>query len=241
MVADGGRSAATRRPLDAVKAVGLVLVVDPHPIFRRGLVSCLNALDAVERVGEASDVDEARQHPWLNEVDLLVIDHVVPDAEQLLGELKGTRVRAIVCSACDEDALVRDSIRAGAMGFLAKDTLEPETLLVGLIAAAHGASILAPDLLGALLEQPGGVSALPIAAVAPAPPPPPAAANHSPLTEREHDVLALIAQGEPTREVAVRLCYSERTVKNVLHDVTMKLGARTRSHAVAQAVRNGLI
>ena len=130
-----------------MRAVGLVLVVDPHPIFRRGLVSCLNALDEVERVGEASDVDEARQHPWLNEVDLLIIDHVVPDAEQLLGELTGTRIRAIVCSACDEDGLVRDSIRAGAMGFLAKDTLQPETLLVGLIAAAHGASILAPDLL----------------------------------------------------------------------------------------------
>ena len=61
------------------------------------------------------------------------------------------------------------------------------------------------------------------------------------MTEREHDVLALIAQGEPTREVALRLCYSERTVKNVLHDATVKLGARTRSHAVAQAVRNGLI
>ena len=61
------------------------------------------------------------------------------------------------------------------------------------------------------------------------------------LTEREQQVLALIAQGHPTREVAQELCYSERTVKNVLHDVSTKLNARSRSQAVAHAVREGLI
>lgn len=233
-----------------MRAVGLVLVVDPHPIFRRGLVACLNALDEVERVGDASNIREAREHPWIDEVDLLVIDHLLPGSEQLLGDLAETRVRAIVCSACDEDERVRESIRAGAMGFLAKDTLQPETLLVGLIAAAHGACILAPDLLGTLLASdlptgPPAAARSPARAAAapdtPAKPTPAIVSVASPLTEREHDVLELIAQGEPTREVAVRLCYSERTVKNVLHDVTVKLGARTRSHAVARAVRNGLI
>jgi DNA-binding NarL/FixJ family response regulator len=61
------------------------------------------------------------------------------------------------------------------------------------------------------------------------------------LTDREQQVLALIAEGHPTREVAEQLCYSERTVKNVLHDVVTKLGARSRSQAVAHAVREGLI
>ena len=61
------------------------------------------------------------------------------------------------------------------------------------------------------------------------------------LTEREQQVLALIAQGHPTREVALELSYSERTVKNVLHDVVTKLNARSRSQAVAHAVREGLI
>lgn len=225
-----------------------MLVVDPHPIFRRGLVACLSALDEVEQVGEASGVEEARKHPWLEEVDLLVIDHVMVGAEQLLRELVGTPVRAIVCSACDEDIRVRASIQAGAMGFLAKDTLQPETLLVGLIAAAHGACVLAPDLLGTLLapnlpDGPPPAFAAPAGAVpaTPAEPPSFAAADPSPLTQREHDVLELIAEGEPTREVALRLSYSERTVKNVLHDVTVKLGARSRSHAVAHAVRKGLI
>jgi DNA-binding NarL/FixJ family response regulator len=71
-----------------------------------------------------------------------------------------------------------------------------------------------------------------------------AAAAHercSPLTEREQRVLALIAAGHPTREIAAQLCYSERTVKNVLHDVVTKLNARSRSQAVAYAVREGLI
>ena len=61
------------------------------------------------------------------------------------------------------------------------------------------------------------------------------------LTDREQQVLSLIAEGHPTREVAERLCYSERTVKNVLHDVVTKLNARSRSQAVAFAVREGLI
>lgn len=226
-----------------MNAVGHVLVVDPHPIFRRGLVACLSALDEVDRVCEASDVDAAREL-WVDDVDLLVIDHVAPGTERLLGELAGTRIRAIVCSACTEDTRVRASIQAGAMGFLDKDTLQPETLLVGLIAAANGACVLAPDLLGTLLatDAPAGhrprlqprLTALEL-------PPADTAAGPGQLTERERDVLWLIAQGEPTREVAVRLCYSERTVKNVLHDVAVKLGARSRSQAVAHAVRSGLI
>ena len=94
-------------------------------------------------------------------------------------------------------------------------------------AAAGGTGVLAPDLLGNLVR---GVSA---------------ESNGRPalarLTEREQQVLALIAQGHPTREVALELSYSERTVKNVLHDVVTKLNARSRSQAVAHAVREGLI
>jgi DNA-binding NarL/FixJ family response regulator len=88
--------------------------------------------------------------------------------------------------------------------------------------------VVAPDLLGNLLKSVSaeGVNGRPPLAR---------------LTEREQQVLALIAQGHPTREVAQELCYSERTVKNVLHDVVTKLNARSRSQAVAHAVREGLI
>jgi len=96
-------------------------------------------------------------------------------------------------------------------------------------AADGGAAIVAPDLLGAMLRAHTVESD--------------AAARFSTqrLTDREQRVLALIAEGFPTREVAQQLCYSERTVKNVLHDVVTKLNVRSRSQAVAHAVRDGLI
>jgi DNA-binding NarL/FixJ family response regulator len=93
-------------------------------------------------------------------------------------------------------------------------------------AAASGTGVLAGDLLGSLVPSTNGHE--------------PRAATAT-LTDREQQVLALIAAGHPTREVALELSYSERTVKNVLHDVVTKLNARSRSQAVAFAVREGLI
>ena len=95
-------------------------------------------------------------------------------------------------------------------------------------AAANGNGVVTPDLLGELLRGASQDGADPRPAVAQ-------------LTDREQRVLSLIAAGHPTREVARELCYSERTVKNVLHDVVTKLNARSRSQAVAFAVREGLI
>lgn len=223
--------------MEGTDSVGSVFVVDAHPIYRRGLVACLSALDEVTSVGDAADVDLARSDPRLHGADLLVIDHELDGSHELIGELSGSAApRAIVCSACQTDDRVRASIRAGAIGFLSKETLRPETLLVGLLAATNGAGILAPGMLGALMAE--AVDAPPLVAL---PTPAVIAELTSQLTTREHDVLVLIADGEPTREVARQLSYSERTVKNVLHDVAVKLGARSRSHAVAHAVRQGLI
>jgi len=134
----------------------------------------------------------------------------------------------IVCTADGSEDAVHASLQAGAVGFLRKATLTPEALGAAVQAAASGAGVLAPDLLGSLLRGVGsdGTNGRPSLAR---------------LTEREQQVLALIAKGHPTREVAQELCYSERTVKNVLHDVVTKLNARSRSQAVAHAVREGLI
>jgi DNA-binding NarL/FixJ family response regulator len=106
--------------------------------------------------------------------------------------------------------------RAGAAGFLCKETLTPDALRAAVRAAASGAVAVAQQALEARLSL-------------------------SRLTSREQEVLRLVAAGHPTREVARRLCYSERTIKNVIHDVVTKLNARTRSQAVAEAVREGLI
>ena len=141
---------------------------------------------------------------------------------------EATGARVLVCTAEASEDAVLAALQAGAVGFLRKDTLTPEALAAAVQAAASGAGVVAPDLLGSLLR---GVTAEGL--------------NGRPtlarLTEREQQVLALIAKGHPTREVALELCYSERTVKNVLHDVVTKLNARSRSQAVAHAVREGLI
>ena len=121
------------------------------------------------------------------------------------------------------------AMQAGAVGFLRKDTLTTEGLSAAVSAAVNGAGVVTPDLLDNLLRgiSPDGVEN--------------GRSGLARLTEREQQVLSLIAKGHPTREVAQELCYSERTVKNVLHDVVTKLNARSRSQAVAHAVREGLI
>ncbi len=137
----------------------------------------------------------------------------------------------IVCTSDCSQEHVLAAMQAGAIGFLRKDTLTMEGLSAAVQAAASGAGVVTPELLGSLVksaaaESNGGSNGRP---------------HSAKLTDREQQVLSLIAAGHPTREVAQELCYSERTVKNVLHDVVTKLNARSRSQAVAFAVREGLI
>jgi DNA-binding NarL/FixJ family response regulator len=203
-----------------------LFVVDPHTIYRRGLVACLEGLPEVTSVHQAESVRDAWESPPLFESDRVLVDHVMPGGPDFVGAAgESTGARVIVCSShCAEDAVLA-ALQAGAVGVLRKDTLTTDSLGAAVRAAASGSGVVTPELLGRL------VSGLPADDR-------PTAAR---LTDREQQVLALIAEGHPTREVALQLSYSERTVKNVLHDVVTKLGARSRSHAVAHAVREGLI
>jgi DNA-binding NarL/FixJ family response regulator len=206
-----------------------LFVLDPHTIYRRGLAACLELLPGVERVADAESVREAWEHPDLFDSDLVILEHSVDGGAEFIGAVtEATSAHVIVCTADAGENAVLGALQAGAIGFLRKDTLTPESLAAAVQAAAGGAGVLAPDLLGSLLR---GVTAESVNGR-------PALAR---LTEREQQVLALIAKGHPTREVALELSYSERTVKNVLHDVVTKLNARSRSQAVAHAVREGLI
>jgi DNA-binding NarL/FixJ family response regulator len=134
-----------------------------------------------------------------------------------------------VRGAGDDTSAAVSAVEAGAVGYLRKDTLTQDMLQAAIQAAEGGAAIVAPDLLGAMLRG------------TPVEPESGSRFSTQRLTDREQRVLALIAEGYPTREVAQQLCYSERTVKNVLHDVVTKLNVRSRSQAVAHAVRDGLI
>jgi DNA-binding NarL/FixJ family response regulator len=203
-------------------------VVDPHTIYRRGLAACLEGLPEVQSVGQADSVRSAWEDETLFASSLVLVDHAMTgglDFLAAIGEATGASV--VVCSSLCSDAAVLAALQAGAVGVLRKETLNTESLASAIRAAASGTGVVTSELLRDLLEglAPDGYEK------------PPAAR----LSDREQQVLSLIAEGHPTREVAQHLCYSERTVKNVLHDVVTKLNARSRSQAVAQAVREGLI
>ena len=210
-----------------------VFILDPHSIYRRGIAACLATIDEVESVGEAASVRDAWQDRALLEADVVLLDHEVPGGYEFIRQAReATGVRIVVCSSSCEEREVLGAIQAGAVGYLCKETLTPEALLAAVRAAANGAGVMAPELLGTLLQ---GISRVSQEVLEPR------GLSFSRLTSREQQVLRLVAEGLPTREVAKQLSYSERTIKNVLHDVVTKLNARTRSQAVAQAVREGLI
>jgi DNA-binding NarL/FixJ family response regulator len=185
-------------------------------------------LDEVESVADAESVRDAWEHPALFGADLVLMDPSLPGGADFVGAVgEATGASVIVCSSDTGQETVVHALQTGALGFLRKDELTPESLAAAVRAAANGTSVVTPALLDSLLPANGkSADARPVAAK---------------LTDREQQVLSLIAAGHPTREVAEELCYSERTVKNVLHDVVTKLNARSRSQAVAFAVREGLI
>jgi DNA-binding NarL/FixJ family response regulator len=208
-----------------------VFVVDSHTIYRRGLVASVERLERVESVDESDDVRGARLHPALVDADVVILDISIAGGHEFLASMtQDGDAHVIACTAVCDDESVIGAVEAGVVGYLRKDTLTQDVLQAAIQAAEGGAAIVSREMLAVMLrgtpaESDGGH--------------PRCAAQV--LTDREQRVLALIAEGHPTREVAEQLCYSERTVKNVLHDVVTKLNVRSRSQAVAHAVRDGLI
>jgi DNA-binding NarL/FixJ family response regulator len=211
----------------------LVFVLDPHGVYRRGVAACLAEVAEVSKVGEAATPDEAFAAPELPHADVIVVDpHRFGGSSLVRRLVDDTRARVVVCSALRDPDEVLAIIQAGAIGYLCKETLTPDALGSAALAAAQGAGVLAPELLGEFMQGLSRVSRELLE---------PNGLSLSRLSTREQQVLSLVAEGHSTREVASGLHYSERTVKNVLHDVVTKLNARTRSQAVAEAVRQGLI
>ena len=136
----------------------------------------------------------------------------------------------LVLGALDETSLLA-AVEAGACGMLRRSEASPERLVGAISSAARGDGTLPPDLLGRLLEQVGRIQR----------DAPTGARLFRALDGREVEVLRLLAEGYDTAEVALTLSFSERTVKNVLYAVTSRLQLRNRTHAVAYAVREGLI
>ncbi|HEU5213337.1 MAG TPA: response regulator transcription factor [Gaiellaceae bacterium] len=210
-----------------------VFILDRHSIYRCGLAASLRALDDMDAVDESASAEEAWSNPALPEADVVVVDPDFEGGHEFIRNVRQrTDAHVVVCSATRAEEAVLGAVQSGAVGFLCKDTLDADTLAAGVRATATGSGVVPPELLGTLLRNVSRVSSEVLE---------PRGLSLSWLTAREKQVLRLVANGHPTREVARQLCYSERTIKNVMHDVVTKMNARSRSQAVAEAVRAGLI
>lgn len=215
------------------RAAAGVFIVDQHPIYRRGMVTCLEANAAVAFVAHCDSVEAAWHHERLRETSIVIVDPTATDALPFIRRVHDhLHIPVLVCSPTSAECDVLAVVECGAVGVLVKELLEPEALAASVDAVLSGTSVMPATVLTQLLHNLTRVSREVLE---------PRGLSLARLTERERRVLALISQGHATREVAQELSYSERTVKNVVHDAVTKLGARSRAQAVAFAVREGLI
>ncbi|MGH9058606.1 MAG: response regulator transcription factor [Acidimicrobiales bacterium] len=202
-----------------------VYVYAADPISAAGLTSQLRGRPEVTVVGDG-EIDAAR-------VALVVADEVDQETVRVIRAVQRNgcpRVVAVVTRL--DDAGLLAAVEAGSCGILRRDEARPERLVSVVLSAAAGEGNLPPDLLGRLLDQVGQLQRQVLA---------PRGLTLTGFTERELDVLRLLADGRDTAEIAATLAYSERTVKAIIHDMTSRLQLRNRSHAVAYAVRQGVI
>jgi DNA-binding NarL/FixJ family response regulator len=213
-----------------------VLLVDDQELFREGLETLLSVHDDIDVVGQACNGREAvevaaKVHPdvVLMDVRMPVLDGV--RATRLLNETL-PECRVIVLTTFDDDEYVFDALRAGASGYLLKDV--PSARLVEAIrATARGESILEPSVAAKVIAEFTRVSSLV-----------PAAQMEQlvePLSERELEILALIARGATNKEIADQLYITEGTVKNHVTHILGKLGVRDRTQAALKARELGLL
>ena len=196
---------------------------------------------ARDPISQAGVVAQLRMRPEIRVVDsaaeaavaVMIADTVDESTTRELRAMRkdGQPRLMLVATAVDDAALVA-AAEAGVAGLLRRSDANSEMLVRTIIKVGSGEGEVPPDLLGRLLEQVGRLQRQVLA---------PRGLTFSGLTPRETQVLRLVADGFDTGEIALRMCYSERTVKNVLHDLTTRLQLRNRTHAVAYAVRGGLI
>ncbi|MDT6988031.1 response regulator [Streptomyces lusitanus] len=209
---------------DAIK----VLLVDDHQVVRRGLRTFLEVQDDIEVVGEAADGAEGVALAGELQPDVILMDVKMPgmDGVEALRRLRELdhRARVLVVTSFTEQRTVIPALRAGAAGYVYKD-IDPDAL-AGAIRSVHaGHVLLQPEVAGALLSQEESGSG---------------AGRAGSLTEREREVLGLIADGRANREIARALVLSEKTVKTHVSNILMKLDLADRTQAALWAVRHGL-
>ena len=212
-----------------------VLLCDDQALVRGGFRMILEAREDIEVVGEAEDGVQALELARRHRPDVILMDVRMPrldgvEATRRLVEAGAAR-RVLILTTFDLDEYVFEALRAGASGFLLKD-VQPAQLVEAIRVVARGEALLAPTVTRRLLDR--------FAHTLPGPPDPPPPELAS-LTEREREVLGLLAGGLSNAELAKRLFLSETTVKTHVSSILRKLGLRDRVQAVVLAYQAGLV
>ena len=210
-----------------------VLIVDDQTLVRQGIHSLLELAEGIEVVGEASDGVEALTAIEDLRPEVVLLDLRMPRLDGI-GVLEALRERAgappcLILTTFDDDAAVLEGLRAGAKGYLLKD-VSLRQLTDAIEALAAGRTMITPALTERALRGLQGLQGQPDALMAP-----------EPLTERETEILRLMAGGYSNKEIARALDVAEGTVKNHVSNVLAKLGVRDRTRAVLKAVDQGLL
>ena len=209
-----------------------ILIADDHLIIRQGLRLILETENDFELVGEASDGAEAIRLCQKRKPDVVLMDLRMPHMDGITAieklRLEQPAVAVVILTTFNEDDLLYRGLQAGARGFLLKDT-DRSTLFDTIRAAARGETLLKPEIMTRLLSK----SKQPVGE-----PKPGESVN---LTDRELEVLRAVAQGQRSKEIAVQLRISERTVKAHLASIYSKLGVDSRAAAIAVSAHMGLL
>jgi NarL family two-component system response regulator YdfI len=210
-----------------------ILVADDHLIIRQGMRLILETEDDFEMIGEASDGAEALRQCADLHPDVVLMDLRMPGMDGLtaIENLYKTQpeIAVVILTTFNEDDLMFRGLQAGARGYLLKDT-DRSALFNTIRAAARGETLLKPEIMARILAKTGHQSKHIEEQ-----------ASNLSLTNREQEVLKAVAQGQRSKEIAVCLGISERTVKAYLANIYSKLGVDSRAAAIAVAAQKGLL
>ncbi len=212
-----------------------VLLADDQALVRAGFRSLLDAQDDIEVVGEAADGEEALRLATDRKPDVVLMDIRMPGMDglaatrRIAADPRLADVRVVILTTFGVDEYVFEAIRSGASGFLVKDT-DPEELLQAVRVVAGGEALLSPSVTRRLIEE--------FSAHAKEPRP---TEELEQLTEREREVMALVAEGLSNNEIAQKLFVSPATAKTHVSRAMVKLGARDRAQLVVIAYESGLV
>ena len=215
-----------------------VLLADDQVLIRSGFAALIGSADDLEVVGEAGDGAEAVRQAYALRPDVVLMDIRMPGmdgltaARQVTGAADLPDVKVIVLTTFEVDEYVVEALRSGASGFLGK-SVEPEELLDAIRVVAQGEALLSPRATRSLIErflaEPGATG------------PPPTDPTLGVLTDREREMVTLVAHGSSNADIAARLYLSPLTVKTHVNRAMSKLRVRDRAQLVVLAYQSGLV